>query len=146
MRPNTLKPAAGSKQPRHRVGRGMGSGWGKTAGRGHKGQRARSGGRFATHRENYVQVGSRNGSANLPRFRAGDWVAVSGLRSTDGTILGSAITRVNRGQRVLVSGELQAGDGGKFRLGGLTIEGSDLTVGQIHPAKQEGGGDTHVVA
>jgi large subunit ribosomal protein L15 len=44
MRLNTLKPAAGSKSDRHRVGRGIGSGWGKTAGRGHKGQRARAGG------------------------------------------------------------------------------------------------------
>ena len=44
MRLNTLKPSPGSKKDRHRVGRGVGSGWGKTAGRGHKGQRARSGG------------------------------------------------------------------------------------------------------
>ena len=44
MRLNSLKPAPGSKKDRHRVGRGGGSGWGKTAGRGHKGQRARSGG------------------------------------------------------------------------------------------------------
>ena len=44
MRLNELKPAPGSKKDRHRVGRGVGSGWGKTAGRGHKGQRARSGG------------------------------------------------------------------------------------------------------
>ena len=44
MKLNTLKPAPGSKSDRHRVGRGGGSGWGKTAGRGHKGQRARSGG------------------------------------------------------------------------------------------------------
>jgi large subunit ribosomal protein L15 len=44
MRLNSLKPAAGSKKDRHRVGRGVGSGWGKTAGRGHKGQKARSGG------------------------------------------------------------------------------------------------------
>ena len=44
MKLNSLKPAAGSKQSRHRVGRGVASGWGKTAGRGHKGQRARSGG------------------------------------------------------------------------------------------------------
>lgn len=44
MRLNSLKPAAGSKKQRHRVGRGVGSGWGKTAGRGHKGQKARSGG------------------------------------------------------------------------------------------------------
>jgi len=44
MKLNSLKPAAGSKKDRHRVGRGGGSGWGKTAGRGHKGQKARSGG------------------------------------------------------------------------------------------------------
>jgi large subunit ribosomal protein L15 len=44
MKLNDLKPADGEKQGRHRVGRGGASGWGKTAGRGHKGQRARSGG------------------------------------------------------------------------------------------------------
>jgi large subunit ribosomal protein L15 len=44
MKLNQLKPAEGANPPRHRVGRGVGSGWGKTAGRGHKGQRARSGG------------------------------------------------------------------------------------------------------
>jgi large subunit ribosomal protein L15 len=44
MRLNTLKPAPGAHKDRHRVGRGVGSGWGKTAGRGHKGQKARSGG------------------------------------------------------------------------------------------------------
>ncbi len=44
MRLNNLKPAAGSKSARHRVARGIGSGWGKTAGRGHKGQKSRAGG------------------------------------------------------------------------------------------------------
>jgi len=44
MRLNNLKPSPGSKSARHRVGRGIGSGWGKTAGRGHKGQKARAGG------------------------------------------------------------------------------------------------------
>jgi large subunit ribosomal protein L15 len=44
MRLNDLKPAAGSKTPRKRLGRGIGSGLGKTSGRGHKGQRARAGG------------------------------------------------------------------------------------------------------
>lgn len=44
MRLNQIKPAAGSKHARKRVGRGIGSGMGKTAGRGHKGQKARSGG------------------------------------------------------------------------------------------------------
>ncbi len=44
MELNALKPAAGSKYPRRRVGRGIGSGFGKTAGRGHKGQKSRAGG------------------------------------------------------------------------------------------------------
>lgn len=44
MRLNTIKPAEGSKHAHHRVGRGVGSGWGKTAGRGHKGQKSRAGG------------------------------------------------------------------------------------------------------
>ena len=43
MRMNTLKPAAGARTERKRVGRGIGSGLGKTAGRGHKGSFARSG-------------------------------------------------------------------------------------------------------
>ena len=43
MRLNTLKPAKGSRKVRVRVGRGIGSGLGKTAGRGHKGSFARSG-------------------------------------------------------------------------------------------------------
>ena len=44
MRLNNIKPAAGSRPSRLRVGRGIGSGLGKTAGRGHKGQHARAGG------------------------------------------------------------------------------------------------------
>jgi large subunit ribosomal protein L15 len=43
MRLNTIKPAAGARKTRTRVGRGIGSGLGKTAGRGHKGQYARTG-------------------------------------------------------------------------------------------------------
>src|SRR4051812_36567120 len=59
MKLNSLKPAPGSKSNRHRVGRGVGSGWGKTAGRGHKGQRARSGG--------YHKVGFEGGQMPLQR-------------------------------------------------------------------------------
>jgi len=59
MRLNALKPAPGSRQGRHRVGRGMGSGWGKTAGLGHKGQRARAGG--------YHKVGFEGGQMPLHR-------------------------------------------------------------------------------
>ena len=43
MKMNTLKPAAGARKDRVRVGRGIGSGLGKTAGRGHKGSFARAG-------------------------------------------------------------------------------------------------------
>ena len=59
MRLNGLKPAPGSKQARHRVGRGIGSGWGKTAGLGHKGQHARAGG--------YHKVGFEGGQMPLHR-------------------------------------------------------------------------------
>ena len=44
MRLNTIKPAAGATHAKRRVGRGIGSGLGKTAGRGHKGQKSRAGG------------------------------------------------------------------------------------------------------
>ena len=44
MELNDIKPAAGAKHAKRRVGRGIGSGLGKTAGRGHKGQKSRSGG------------------------------------------------------------------------------------------------------
>ncbi len=47
MHLNTLQPGPGSKRPAKRVGRGIGSGFGKTCGRGHKGQKSRSGGRVA---------------------------------------------------------------------------------------------------
>jgi len=59
MRLNTLKPADGSKSNRKRVGRGIGSGLGKTAGRGHKGQKSRSGG--------FHKVGFEGGQMPLQR-------------------------------------------------------------------------------
>jgi large subunit ribosomal protein L15 len=59
MRLNTIKPAAGSNKPKRRVGRGIGSGLGKTAGRGHKGQKARSGG--------FHKVGFEGGQMPLQR-------------------------------------------------------------------------------
>ena len=59
MELNSIKPAAGSKRDRRRVGRGIGSGLGKTAGRGHKGQKSRSGG--------YHKVGFEGGQMPLQR-------------------------------------------------------------------------------
>ncbi|MGC9207317.1 50S ribosomal protein L15 [Acidithiobacillus sp.] len=59
MKLNTIAPAEGAKKDRRRVGRGIGSGLGKTAGRGHKGQHARSGG--------YHKVGFEGGQMPLQR-------------------------------------------------------------------------------
>ena len=59
MQLNTIKPAKGSKKQRRRVGRGIGSGLGKTAGRGHKGQSSRSGG--------FHKVGFEGGQMPLQR-------------------------------------------------------------------------------
>jgi large subunit ribosomal protein L15 len=59
MQINTIKPAEGSKKDRRRVGRGIGSGLGKTAGRGHKGQKSRAGG--------FHQVGFEGGQMPLQR-------------------------------------------------------------------------------
>ncbi|TSA50781.1 MAG: 50S ribosomal protein L15 [Nitrosomonadales bacterium] len=59
MKLNTIKPAEGSKHAKRRVGRGIGSGLGKTAGRGHKGQKSRTGG--------YHKVGFEGGQMPLQR-------------------------------------------------------------------------------
>ena len=59
MQLNTIQPAPGAKKAKRRVGRGIGSGLGKTAGRGHKGQSSRSGG--------YHKVGFEGGQMPLQR-------------------------------------------------------------------------------
>jgi large subunit ribosomal protein L15 len=59
MQVNTIKPGAGSKHAKRRVGRGIGSGLGKTAGRGHKGQKSRAGG--------FHKVGFEGGQMPLQR-------------------------------------------------------------------------------
>ena len=59
MELNTIKPANGSKHSKRRVGRGIGSGLGKTAGRGHKGQKSRAGG--------YHKVGFEGGQMPMQR-------------------------------------------------------------------------------
>jgi len=59
MELNSIKPSAGAKHAKRRVGRGIGSGLGKTAGRGHKGQKSRAGG--------YHKVGFEGGQMPLQR-------------------------------------------------------------------------------
>jgi large subunit ribosomal protein L15 len=90
MRLNSIKPAVGATHPRRRVGRGIGSGLGKTAGRGHKGQKSRSGG--------FHKVGFEGGQMPLqrrlpkrgfisPKYKAGAEVRLSELsRLSEDTI------------------------------------------------------------
>jgi large subunit ribosomal protein L15 len=117
MRLNTLKPAPGEKSSRHRVGRGVGSGWGKTAGRGHKGQRARSGG--------YHKVGFEGGQMPLHRrlpkrgFKSLTRLDIAEVRLSDlqrmkATDIDFAVLRAERvvphealAAKVILSGELK---------------------------------------
>jgi len=117
MKLNDMKPAPGAKQPRHRVGRGMGSGWGKTAGLGHKGQRARAGG--------YHKVGFEGGQMPLHRrlpkrgFKSLTRASVAEVRLSDlqgmkATDIDFAALQAERvvphdalGAKVILSGELK---------------------------------------
>jgi len=117
MKLNELKPAPGAKQNRHRVGRGIGSGWGKTAGLGHKGQRARAGG--------YHKVGfeggqmplhrrlPKRGFASLSRNATAE-VRLSDLQDMQATEINFAVLRAERvvprealNAKVILSGKLQ---------------------------------------
>ncbi len=113
---NSLKPAKGSTKAPKRVGRGIGSGTGKTAGRGHKGQKSRSGGG--------VRVGFEGGQmplqVRLPKFgftsRKGRYVAevrlseieASGLTeiSLEGLLKAGLIAIQTRKVKIFLSGEL----------------------------------------
>jgi large subunit ribosomal protein L15 len=85
MRLNTIKPAAGSSRGRRRVGRGIGSGLGKTGGRGHKGQKARSGG--------FHKVGFEGGQMPLQR-RLPKRGFVSGKRDDTAEVRLSALAKL----------------------------------------------------
>ncbi|MBR4554208.1 MAG: 50S ribosomal protein L15 [Ruminococcus sp.] len=117
MKLHELSPAAGSKTDRKRIGRGHGSGWGKTAGKGHKGQKARSGGG--------VRPGFEGGQTTLARripkrgfnnIFATEYtvVNVSDLeRFVDGTVVDTEllkasglVTKELDGVKVLGNGEL----------------------------------------
>jgi len=125
MELNTIKPAAGSKKNRKRVGRGSGSGLGKTAGRGHKGQRARAGG--------YHKVGFEGGQMPLHRrlpkrgfvsLTSGDTVevrlsAINELPGEDIDILvlkqAGVVPNAARAAKVILAGEIKR----KVKLRGL---------------------------
>jgi large subunit ribosomal protein L15 len=109
MELNTIKPAPGAKKNRRRVGRGGGSGLGKTAGRGHKGQKARAGG--------YHKVGFEGGQMPLQR------------RLPKRGFLATTITKAAE----VRSGDLVKVPGGAIDLEALKKAG--LVAGDAHRAK-----------
>ena len=89
MRLNTIKPAAGSKRDSKRVGRGAASGWGKTGGRGHNGQKARSGG--------YHKIGFEGGQ--MPIYRR---LPKRGFHSLNG----DTVARIRTSELNKIKGEI----------------------------------------
>ncbi len=140
MRLNTLSPAPGSRKDSKRVGRGIGSGSGKTAGRGHKGQKSRSGG---TVRPGF-EGGQMPLQKRLPKYgftsrisrttaqvRLGELNAVEGevvdldaLKAAD--LVKQNVTRA----RVFLSGELNKA---------LTVKGVAVTKGAREAIEKAGG-------
>lgn len=140
MRLNTLSPAPGRIREKKRVGRGIGSGLGKTAGRGHKGLKSRSGGS--------VKPGFEGGQMplqkRLPKFgfssrigRVTEGVRLSELNLVDGAIvdletlkqadvIGSHIKRA----KIFVSGELKKA---------VTVKGLSVTKGAKAAIEAAGG-------
>ncbi len=140
MRLNTLSPAPGSRKDAKRVGRGIGSGNGKTAGRGHKGQKSRSGGKVRpgfeggqmplqkrlpkygfTSRISRTTAQVRLGELNAI---AGDVVDLAALKEAD--LVKENITRA----RVFLSGELTKA---------VTVKGLAVTKGAREAIEKAGG-------
>ena len=140
MRLNTIKPAAGSRSARKRVGRGIGSGLGKTAGRGHKGQRSRSGG--------YHKVGFEGGQMPLQRrlpkrgFHsrrkpAVDEIRLSEINAISGDVVDLTALReaglVHAGieyAKIIASGEIKRA---------VTVRGLGVTRGAREAIEKAGG-------
>ena len=140
MRLNTLSPAPGRNKEAKRVGRGIGSGSGKTAGRGHKGQKSRSGGR--------VRPGFEGGQMplqkRLPKYgftsrisRVSSQIRLSELNLIDGGIVDIGALRtaglINNNisrAKIFLSGELNKA---------LTLKGVGATKGAIAAIKAAGG-------
>ncbi|MCG7907290.1 MAG: 50S ribosomal protein L15 [Candidatus Thiodiazotropha taylori] len=140
MKLNTLQPAAGSKTTRKRVGRGIGSGLGKTCGRGHKGQKSRSGG--------FHKVGFEGGQMPLQRrlpkigftsrvsmvsaqVRLGELAKVEGdVVDLDALKKANLITRDMKRVKIFLSGEIDRA---------VTVKGIALTKGAKAAVEAAGG-------
>jgi large subunit ribosomal protein L15 len=140
MRLNTMSPAPGSKKDAKRVGRGIGSGTGKTAGRGHKGQKARSGGSVRPGFEGgqmpmqkrlpkfgfSSRVGRTTAQIRLGELNTveGDVIDLAALKSAD--LVNEVVTRA----RVFLSGELSRA---------VTVKGLAVTKGAREAIEKAGG-------
>jgi len=129
MRLNTISPAKGSNHTNTRVGRGIGSGKGKTAGRGHKGQHARSGG--------YHKVGFEGGQMPMARrlpkrgfkplkYGSVKEIRISELNLIDGGLVSleslkaaGIVPQSTIGAKVIKSGALN--EGKKFQIQGIKV-------------------------
>lgn len=140
MRLNTLSPAPGSKQAPRRVGRGIGSGLGKTGGRGHKGLKARSGGTVAPGFEGGQQPLQRR----LPKFgftsRQAQYVAeirLNELAKVEADVVdldalknANLVRRDTKVAKVILSGEITKA---------VTIQGLKVTKGAKAAIEAAGG-------
>ncbi len=140
MRLNTLSPAPGSKKDAKRVGRGIGSGTGKTAGRGHKGQKSRSGGSVRPGFEGgqmplqkrlpkygfTSRIGRTTAQVRLGELNGveGEVVDLQALKNAD--LVKENVTRA----RVFLSGELSKA---------VTVKGLAVTKGAREAIEQAGG-------
>lgn len=140
MHLNELKPAAGSRRTRKRVGRGMGSGFGKTCGRGHKGQKSRSGGR--------IKAGFEGGQMplqmRLPKFgfnsmksRITEEITLSELAKVEADVIdlqvlkdADLIKRTMKRAKVILSGEIDKA---------VTLKGIKATKGAKAAIEAAGG-------
>ena len=140
MRLNELKPAEGSNPDRKRVGRGIGSGLGKTAGRGHKGQKSRTGG--------FHKVGFEGGQMPLQRrlpkigfrsriARVSDEIRLSELSHVEGNEVtldslraAGLIDRVIKRVKVIKSGSIERA---------VTVRGIGVTAGARAAIEAAGG-------
>ena len=140
MHLNTLKPAEGSTRKAKRVGRGIGSGLGKTCGRGHKGQKSRSGGK--------PMVGFEGGQMplqrRLPKFgftarksRFSAEVRLNELAAVEGDVIelqnlidANVVPAQTRQAKVILSGEIDRA---------VTLKGVKATKGAKAAIEQAGG-------
>lgn len=140
MRLNTIAPAEGAKHAKRRVGRGIGSGLGKTAGRGHKGQKSRSGGFHKVGFEGgqmplHRRLPKRGFKAPFARFNAE--VRLSDLQKLpvdeiDLLVLKQAgvVAELTRAAKVIKSGELSRK---------ITLRGLGVTAGAKAAIEAAGG-------